>query len=238
MQSALMRSESDTTNPKDNHIDIKKILQLDLKVVAFMVASLCGSAAPYVDTKSQMKTAVECFRGTIFNWCEGVLANMKGQLTKAKNTKLKNFGYGTILISFALEIILLLASQLIPVDRGEPRDPRMVCWVALMARHGGDDSLVVWFTPAYFMWLQNQVFPIEDFPYAGIHFIGDLELSLPPGAQWDESATLRRFERWQADLIVPPQDQAAEILTDMEHNLERLTIDIPETGTDDIPLHL
>lgn len=112
---------------------------------------------------------------------------MKGQLTRAKNLKLKNFGYAAILISFALERILLLIPHLIPVDHGEPREPRMVCWVALMAHHGGDGISVVQFPSAYFMWLRNQVFTIEDFPYAGIDFKGDPEMSLPLGAQWDES---------------------------------------------------
>ena len=107
---------------------------------------------------------------------------MKGQLARAKNAKLKNFGYGAILISFALERILLLAPQLIPVDCGEPQEPQMVHWVALMACHGRDGSSVVQFTLAYFMCLWNQVFTIEEFPYAGIDFRGDPEMSLPLGA--------------------------------------------------------
>ena len=138
-------------------------------------------------TKFQMQTTINCYRGTIFNWCEGVLANMKGQLTKAKNSKLKNFGYGAILVSFALDRIPSLAPQLIFVDPGEHREPRMVRWVALMSRHGGDGCVVVRFTPTYFHWLQNQIFAIEDFSYAGIDFRGDPEMSLPPGAQWDAS---------------------------------------------------
>ena len=92
-------------------------------MIAFIVTRLCGSAAPHVATKSQMHTTVYFLGGIIFNWCEGVLANMKGQLTRANNAKLKNFGYGAILISFALEQILLLASQLIPVDNGAPQEP-------------------------------------------------------------------------------------------------------------------
>ena len=86
-------------------------------------------------TKSQIQTAVEYYRGTIFNWCEGVLTNMNGQMTRAKNSKLKNFGYGAIVVTFSLERIPSLAPQLISVDHGRFREPRMVRWVALMARH-------------------------------------------------------------------------------------------------------
>ena len=69
---------SGESEPKVNRIDIKTILWLDLKFISFTIIRLCGSVTPHVATKSQMHTAVECFRGTIFNWCEGVLANMKG----------------------------------------------------------------------------------------------------------------------------------------------------------------
>ena len=56
-----------------------------------------------------------------------------------------------------------------------------------MARHGGEGGSVVRFTPAYFMCLMNQVFTIEDFPYAGMDYKGDPKTSLPLGAQWDAS---------------------------------------------------
>ena len=57
-----------------------------------------------------------------------------------------------------------------------------------MALHCGDGSSVVRFTSAYFMWLKNQVFTIEDFPYAGIDFRGDPEMSLPLGEHLEESS--------------------------------------------------
>jgi len=62
-------------------------------VIAFLVTILCGAVALHIATRSQMRMAVDCFRGTIFNWCDVVLANIKGQLTRAKNGQLKTFGY-------------------------------------------------------------------------------------------------------------------------------------------------
>ena len=35
-----------------------------------------------------------------------------------------------------------------------------------------------------------------------------------------------------------PQDEATETLAELEHDLERLTTDIPETTIDDIPIRL
>ena len=135
----------------------------------------------HVATGSQMRIAVDCFRGTIFNWCEAVLANIKGQLTRAENGKLNKFGYGSIVVTFALERVPMLAPQSIPVDVGRPREPRMVRWVAFMARHGIEGAEIVRFPPSYFRWLDHQLFVIENFPYAEIDFRGDREMTLPAG---------------------------------------------------------
>ena len=117
-------------------------------MIAFTIVKLCGSATFHVATGSQMRIAVDCFRGTIFNWCETVLANIKGQLTRAKNGKLNNFGYGSIVVTFALKRIPLLAPQHILVDVGRAQEPRMIRWVTLMAHHneGGE---IVRFPSAY-----------------------------------------------------------------------------------------
>lgn len=53
-------------------------------------------------------------------------------------------------------------------------------------------------------------------------------------------ANLRAFERRYPAAQPPPapQDAAAEMLIELEHDLERLTADIPETTLDDIPIRL
>ena len=52
-------------------------------------------------------------------------------------------------------------------------------------------------------------------------------------------AHLQPFERRQPVAPAPaPAGQSVEILTDLEHHLEHLTLDIPETSIDDIPLRL
>ena len=52
-------------------------------------------------------------------------------------------------------------------------------------------------------------------------------------------AHLQPYERRQPVAAAPaPAGQSTEILTDLEHHLERLTLDIPETSIDEIPLRL
>ena len=100
----------------DKRIDVKTISHPKLKVTTFTVTRLCGSTTLHLATGSQMCMAVDYFRGTIFNWCDAVFANVKGQLTRAKNGQLKNFGYGYLVVSFSLERVPMLVPQQLTVE--------------------------------------------------------------------------------------------------------------------------
>ena len=117
----------------------------------------------------------------VFNWAEAVLSQMKEQLSKAKGGRKKNFNYGSIFISFALERIPLMQPQHVMLGVSNPRDPRMQRWVELMARHVGQSTIV--FSTAFFAWFRRNIFTIDDHAYVGIDFRGDLDLVLPEGAQ-------------------------------------------------------
>jgi len=105
---ANLRLEFCNDKTKDKRIDIKTIDHPKLKVITFTITRLCRSVALHVATGSQMQMAVDCYRGTIFNWCEAVLANVKGQLTRPKNRQLKNFGYAFLVLRFGLERVPML----------------------------------------------------------------------------------------------------------------------------------
>ena len=52
-------------------------------------------------------------------------------------------------------------------------------------------------------------------------------------------ANLRPYDRRHPAAPVPaPQDATADILAELEHDLDRLTVDIPETTMDDVPIRL
>ena len=65
------------------------------------------------------------------------------------------------------------------------RDPRMLRWVEIMARTGGGGAKVKFEAPL-FRWLSDQILMIEDYAYVGTELRGDLDLPLPPGAQWGD----------------------------------------------------
>lgn len=75
---------------------------------------------------------------------------MKGQLSRAKNGKLKTFGYGPLVVSFALERVPMLIPQHLTVAVGPPREPKLMRWVAVMARHPDEGVGVVRFPAGYF----------------------------------------------------------------------------------------
>lgn len=54
-----------------------------------------------------------------------------------------------------------------------------------MARHGGDGP-VVRYNPEFFDWLGQQIVPIEEFLYAGMDYICDLDIPLPIGIEWGD----------------------------------------------------
>ena len=81
---------------------------------------------------------------------------------------------------------MLIPHQL-TVEVGLPREPKLMRWVAVMAHHPDEGTEVVRFTAEYFHWLEDQVFSIQDFPYADVDFRGDPDMILPPGEQWDDT---------------------------------------------------
>lgn len=40
--------------------------------------------------------------------------------------------------------------------------------------------------PEFFIWLRRHLIVIQDWPYAGTSFMGDPDLPLPEGEEWEE----------------------------------------------------
>ena len=40
--------------------------------------------------------------------------------------------------------------------------------------------------PEFFIWLRHQLIVVEDWQYAGTNFMGDPDLPLPEGEEWEE----------------------------------------------------
>jgi hypothetical protein len=76
---------------------------LTLRTILFTIAQMAGSASMHVALQIYFQYVMECIETRVFNWCDELLRSMKNQLTKRKSGELKQFGYGSILVSFFLE---------------------------------------------------------------------------------------------------------------------------------------
>jgi len=168
---------------KSGKIPISSIGDLPLQAVLYSMTRVAGSAATHQVSKALMLYALECMEPRVFNWCDAMLRNILTQLTNCRKGQLKDFGYGSIIVSFFLERVPVFRPQLIEVERPRPREPRMRQWVDIMARHGGGP--VFTYPTAFFQWLEGQIILIDDYAYAGTDFRNDPDMVLPPGSRWD-----------------------------------------------------
>jgi hypothetical protein len=58
-------------------VPIKNVLDLSLRTILFTITHVAGSAAPHMALQNQFQYAIECMEPRVFNWCEGLLKNMK-----------------------------------------------------------------------------------------------------------------------------------------------------------------
>ena len=61
-----------------------------------------------------------------------------------------------------------------------PRDPRMLGWCHLMARHVVGP--IIKYDDTFFDWLQPQLLMVDDYDYVELDFRGDPDLVLPEDA--------------------------------------------------------
>jgi hypothetical protein len=165
---------------KKGKVAIWGVTDLTLRTILFTIARMAGSAAPHMALQSYFQYAIECTEPRVFNWADALLRNIKKQLTKCRGEDLKQFGYGSLLVSFFLERVPVFRLQA-EWDIPGPRDPRMLRWCRLMARHVAGP--IVKYDDVFFDWLRNQMLMVDDYAYVGLDFRGDPDLALPEDAQ-------------------------------------------------------
>ena len=72
-------------------------------------------------------------------------------------------------------------SPAVPLPISSPRQPRPSKWGEIFLRQGGDGSVQIVYDDDFYLWWERQRPALEQFPYAGMDFCGDLHLVLPPG---------------------------------------------------------
>jgi len=131
-------------------IPIKAVVNMPLCTIIFTIARTFGSTGSHHAMKAQMTYAIECTEPRVFNWCEGLLTNLRDQLTRCRAGEQKQFGYGSILVSFFLEWVPHLHPQIeLPVR--PVSEPQIVLWASLAGRLSRPQRLH--FEAGFFQWL-------------------------------------------------------------------------------------
>jgi hypothetical protein len=136
----------------DRKVAIWGVTDITLRTILFTIAQMAGSAAPHMALQIYFQYALECVKPRVFNWANAVLRNLKKQLTKCRRGNLKQFGYGSLLVSFFCERVLVYRLQADWLFPG-PRDPRMLRWCQLMTRHV--TGQIIRYDDCFFYWLQG-----------------------------------------------------------------------------------
>ena len=146
---------------------------------------IAGSSSLHLATWNQMRLAVDCMHGALYDWCSGVFPIMKRQLSDCKSGRWNNFGYSSILVAFFFERVLGL-SPAIPLPVRSPHQLRLSRWGDIFLHQGGGDIVHNVYDDDFYIWWEWQLPAVEQFPYAGMDFWGDPDLVLPLGGAWGE----------------------------------------------------
>ena len=65
------------------------------------------------------------------------------------------------------------------------QDPAQQHWADAMQRLGGG-RVANPYPAEFFPWWRRQIVAIDDYPYAGIDFMGDSDMPLPPGSAYGD----------------------------------------------------
>jgi hypothetical protein len=108
---------------------------------------------------------------------------MVSQLNRCRHADSSDFAFGSVLVAWFLERVPLLCPQILLVPTSW-REPRLMRWVHVLARHGGGEGGHYFTTIVARVWRKmSQV--ILQFPYAGMDYRQDPDMVLPPGEDWD-----------------------------------------------------
>jgi hypothetical protein len=136
---------------KKGKVSIWGVRDLTLRTILFTIAHMDRISTPHMALQSYFQYAIECTEPRVFNRKDAMLRSIKKQLTKCRQGNLKQFGYGSLLVSFFLNRVPLLRLQ-VEWNILSPRDPRMLRWCQLMARHVAGP--IIKYDDTFFDWLQ------------------------------------------------------------------------------------
>ena len=108
------------THKRGTCIPIVHIRSFPLKVLVSKIVRVARSSSLHLETRNQMRIAVECLQGDLYDWCSGVISIMKKKLSNCKRGQRNFFYYSSILVAFFFERVPGLSLR-VPLLVSSPR---------------------------------------------------------------------------------------------------------------------
>ena len=78
-----------------------------------MIVRLAGAKNQNLATNAHMLLALDCMQPQVFDWCDGVVRRVRENLISCKTRTQREFGYGTLIVSFLLERVPLMRPKIV-----------------------------------------------------------------------------------------------------------------------------
>ena len=80
---------ADGTHRQGGKLSIQHVMDIPLCTILYTVTRIAGSTSTHLASKSQVMISIRATKGIVFDWCSGLLANLKDQLTHCREGRQK-----------------------------------------------------------------------------------------------------------------------------------------------------
>jgi hypothetical protein len=120
--------------------------------IAAMIVRVYGSRATHRISGGELIVMERVVVGREwFAWCLTLHAQMSPQLDHCRSTGTREFAFGSILVAYFLERVLMLCPRVL-LEAPGVREPRLRWWSQILVRHGGGEGGHYFTTQAAQIW--------------------------------------------------------------------------------------
>jgi hypothetical protein len=120
-------------------VSIGAIDSLAHRCIAVMIVQIYGSLATQRISGGQLLVLERVVAGEQFTWGLTLHARMVAQLDRCRSTGAEEFSFGSILVSWFLERVLMLCLRIL-LEMSGTRELRLRRWLTVFLRHSGGEG--------------------------------------------------------------------------------------------------
>ena len=89
MESSIIDLWAEGTHCQGRKPLFQHVTDIPLCTILYTVTRITGSTSAHLASKSQVMINIRATEGMVFNWCSGLLANLKDQMTRCRQGRHK-----------------------------------------------------------------------------------------------------------------------------------------------------